>query len=67
MMEFDVADMDLLESDGTLKPVILHEMAHVLGIGTLWHHLDLLRNPSLAAGREVDTHLPLPLAVAAFD
>ena len=67
MMEFDVADMDRMERIGTLKPVILHEMGHVLGIGTLWRSLDLLTNPSLAAGREVDTYLPLPLAVEAFD
>ncbi len=66
-MEFDVADLDWMESNGTLKAVILHEMAHVLGIGTLWEHLELLVNPSLEAGREVDTYLPLPLAVAAFD
>ena len=66
-MEFDVVDLEEMERDGTLKPVILHEMAHVLGIGTLWQHLDLLANPSLEAGREVDTYLPLPLAVAAFD
>ena len=67
MMEFDVADLERMERDGTLKAVILHEMAHVLGIGTLWRGLDLLTNPSLVAGREVDTHLPLPLAVEAFD
>ncbi len=66
-MEFDVADLEQMERDGILKAVILHEMAHVLGIGTLWRHLELLRNPSLAAGREVDTYLPLPLAVDAFD
>ena len=67
MMEFDVADLEGMERDGTLKRVILHEMGHVLGIGTLWRSLDLLTNPSLAAGREVDTHLPFPLAVEAFD
>lgn len=66
-VEFDLADMEELERDGTLRSVILHEMAHVLGIGTLWRHLKLLHNPSLAVGREVDTYLPLPLAVAAFD
>ena len=66
-MVFDIADLEEMERNGTLRPVILHEMAHVLGIGTLWQHLDLLVNPSLEAGREVDTHLPLPLAVAAFD
>lgn len=67
MMEFDVADLERMEGNGTLKAVIRHEMAHVLGIGSLWRLLDLLHNPSLAAGREVDTYLPLPLAVAAFD
>lgn len=67
MMEFDVADLERMEGNGTLKAVILHEIAHVLGIGSLWRLLDLLHNPSLAAGREVDTYLPLPLAVAAFD
>ncbi len=66
-MEFDVADLEELERDGILKRVILHEMGHVLGIGSLWRTLGLLRNPSLPAGREVDTHLPLPLAVEAFD
>jgi len=35
-MEFDSADLDSLELDGTLGDVILHEMAHVLGFGTLW-------------------------------
>ena len=67
MMEFDVADLEWMERTGTLEPVILHEMAHVLGIGTFWQHLDLLANPSLRAGRQVDTYLALPLAIAAFD
>lgn len=35
-MRFDVADLDSLEADGTLEAVILHEMGHVLGIGSLW-------------------------------
>lgn len=67
MMEFDEADLDRMERNGILRPTILHEMGHVLGIGTLWRGLGLLRNPSLKAGRQVDTYLPLPLAVAAFD
>jgi leishmanolysin/Big-like domain-containing protein len=39
VMQFDVADLALLESTSRLNPVILHEMAHVLGFGTLWSFL----------------------------
>ncbi len=35
-MSFDTADLPSLESSGFLEDVILHEMAHVLGFGTLW-------------------------------
>ncbi len=35
-MNFDTADLPTLEKDGRLYGVILHEMGHVLGIGTLW-------------------------------
>lgn len=35
-MTFDSADMANMMSNGTLLPVILHEMGHVLGLGTLW-------------------------------
>lgn len=38
IMEFDSADMSRMETNGTLKDVIEHEMGHVLGIGTLWGH-----------------------------
>mgnify|MGYP001157043047 FL=1 len=33
---FDTADVPQLESNGNLYDVIRHEMAHVLGFGTLW-------------------------------
>lgn len=36
-MRFDSADLTNLENNGTLENVILHEMAHVLGFGTLWN------------------------------
>jgi len=43
-MVFDSADLEALESVGRLQDVILHEMGHVLGIGTFWEdpgmHLD---------------------------
>lgn len=36
IMEFDSADVDSMIEDNTFYGVVLHEMAHVLGIGTLW-------------------------------
>jgi Ca2+-binding RTX toxin-like protein len=41
-MEFDSYDIGVLESNGQLNEVILHEMGHVLGIGTIWQELGLL-------------------------
>jgi hypothetical protein len=35
-MTFDSADLAGLELNGSLQAVILHEMAHVIGLGTLW-------------------------------
>ena len=37
IMQFDSADLAQLEGNGTLLEVILHEMAHVMGLGTLWN------------------------------
>jgi hypothetical protein len=36
VMKFDKADVQNMINDGTWTNVILHEMGHVLGIGTLW-------------------------------
>ena len=38
VMEFDLDDLPKLISDGTLDAVVLHEVGHVLGIGTLWNY-----------------------------
>jgi hypothetical protein len=35
-MAFDTADVDWMIGAGTFDAVVLHEMAHVLGFGTLW-------------------------------
>ncbi len=35
-MEFDSADVAALVANNTFYGVVLHEMAHILGIGTLW-------------------------------
>ena len=36
VMFFDVADLDFLDELGLFEEVIVHEMGHVLGVGTLW-------------------------------
>lgn len=42
IMSFDSADLARLEADGSLADVILHEMGHVLGFGTLWARMGLI-------------------------
>jgi hypothetical protein len=49
IMEFDSADLALMASNGTLTSVILHEMGHVLGIGTLWELDGLVQQVSDAS------------------
>lgn len=44
--ELDVDDLAMLQSQGTLDDVVLHEMGHILGIGTLWTY-----QRSLLSGR----------------
>jgi hypothetical protein len=60
-MRFDIDDLELLEVSDVLGAVILHEMGHVLGIGTLWSLQDLLADPSLSGG--TDPHFTGPLAI----
>jgi len=59
-MEFDGADLEELESSGDLVNVILHEMGHVIGIGTIWGNLGLVQN----AGDEI--HFTGTQAVAEY-
>ena len=42
IMRFDVKDLESLETQGLLEAVILHEMGHVLGVGTLWDDFGLI-------------------------
>ena len=37
VMQFDVDDLDFLEGLDLFEEVIVHEMGHVLGVGTLWN------------------------------
>ena len=50
-MQFDSADVDNLIRSGGLLPVILHEMGHVLGIGTIWTARGLLSGNNTATPR----------------
>jgi hypothetical protein len=65
LMQFDVADLDVLESSGLLDAVILHEMGHVLGFGTIWTDKGLLADASLTGG--TDPHFTGAQAIAAFN
>ena len=64
-MRFDTGDLDNLNAVGLLDDVILHEIGHVLGIGSMWG--TFLVNPSLPDNDGADTHFSGPRAVAAFD
>ena len=41
-MQFDSFDLASLEANGQLEDVIVHEMGHVLGIGSLWQRHGLV-------------------------
>lgn len=67
-MQFDRDDMELLESEGALQAVILHEMGHVLGFGTLWNSAGLLVDPADADNPGAnDPHFTGAQALIAFD
>ncbi|MGH9893863.1 MAG: leishmanolysin-related zinc metalloendopeptidase, partial [bacterium] len=65
LMRFDAADLADIESVGALSDVILHEMGHVLGFGTVWHLQGLLAEPAQDGGP--DPHFTGNQAIAAFD
>ncbi len=64
-MRFDTADLANLESNGLLDEVILHEMGHVLGIGTMWPAHGLLADAIGSGG--TDPHFTGTGALAAFN
>ena len=42
VIEFDRGDLARMESDGSLLGVMVHEIAHILGLGTIWTAKGLL-------------------------
>jgi len=67
-LTIDSADARALQVAGRLKDVIVHELGHVLGIGTLWPQpmFNCLQNPS-AVGVPSDTFFSCGQGRAAFD
>ena len=67
-MSFDSDDLGPIEQSGDFGALALHEMGHVLGVGTLWPDSDtLLVNPSLPSSPSADTHFRGAAAIAAFN
>ncbi len=66
LMEFDRADFDRLQGSNVLEAVILHEMAHVLGVGTFWDFKSLVVDPS-TSNVQRDTYFSGAGAIAAFN
>ncbi len=64
-MTFDEVDLEAL-GDGMVD-VVLHEMGHVLGLGTIWDDRGLLATPSLPNNPGADTHFRGEAARVAFD
>ncbi len=52
-MTFDSADIANMESNGALMGVVMHEIGHILGVGTLWGSL-------LTGNGTSDPRLPAP-------
>lgn len=62
VMQFDSADVAALEAAGQFDEVILHEMGHVLGFGTIWSLQGLLTGSGTIDPRFIGTN-----AVAAYN
>ena len=61
IMFFDTDDLADLEAEGILDEVIVHEMGHVLGLGSLWNF-----GRSLVQGTSADPRFVGPRGVAAY-
>lgn len=58
-MRFDSADMAWMATDGTLADVIVHEMLHVLGLGTLWSFAGLISGDQYIGDNALDEYKAL--------
>lgn len=62
VMEFDSADVAAMEANGSLYSVVVHEIAHILGLGTLWGNRGLVTGAGTSNPRYSG-----PNAVAAYN
>ncbi len=73
IMFFDTDDLAAIEEDGILGDVVVHEMGHVLGFGSLWRFEGLLADPSfptdpsLPRNNSADPHFTGAQAITAFN
>ncbi len=58
-MTFDTADIANMEANGALRGVVMHEIGHILGVGTLW-------GDRLAGNGTTDPRFTGPQAVAEY-
>ena len=61
VMFFDTEDLAFLQQNNVLDEVVVHEMGHVLGIGTLWNF-----GRTLLQGTAADPRFVGPNAIAGF-
>jgi hypothetical protein len=66
-MILDSRDLEDIEAEGLLSTLILHEMGHVLGFGSLWPFQGLLADASLPPNNGTDPHFIGAQAIAAFN
>ncbi|WP_420128594.1 hypothetical protein [Longimicrobium sp.] len=64
-MEIDSADVAMIEA-GSYGGVILHEMGHVIGIGTVWSYFGLVSDAS-GSFTTLDTYFNGANGIAGFD
>lgn len=67
IMNFDEADMATMENNGTLADVIVHEMGHVLGIGTSWAWPYIVGGPYLTGAGSADPRFVGPAATGVWN
>ncbi|WP_420461542.1 Ig-like domain-containing protein [Candidatus Palauibacter sp.] len=66
LVVLDSEDIDRIPATTGLLDVVIHEIAHVLGFGTLWEIFGLLGDPS-SVTPGADTHFTGAGAIAAFN
>ncbi len=64
-MNFDIDDVRFLEDNNVFEGTILHEMGHVIGVGSLWASQGLIISPSVG-NPGANTRFTGPRTAAAF-